>query len=46
MTAFVDVRLIDGLILPYVAGAESALADVDLDPAVAAAWQGLLGLRN
>ena len=42
MTAFVDVRLIDGLILPYVAGAESALADVDLDPAFAAAWQGLL----
>ena len=42
MTAFVDVQLIEGLALPYEAGAEAALAAADLDPAFTMAWQGLL----
>ncbi|AUT74005.1 S8 family serine peptidase [Paraburkholderia hospita] len=40
--AFVDVQLIDGLGLPYIAGAEAGLADPQLDPLFDAAWQGLL----
>ena len=40
--AFVDVQLIDGLGLPYIAGAETGLADPQLDPLFDAAWQGLL----
>jgi Subtilase family len=42
MMAFVDVQLIEGLALPYVAGAETALADPALDPMFDAAWQALL----
>src|SRR5690242_1366143 len=36
--AFVDVQLIDGLGLPYAAGAETALSDAALDPAFALTW--------
>jgi hypothetical protein len=39
---FVDVELIDGLGLPYAAGAESALADAALDPSFALTWSELL----
>lgn len=42
MTAFVDLRLIDGLSLSYVSGAEAELARADVDPLFAAAWQGLV----
>lgn len=42
MSEFVDVRMVDGLALPYLAGAEAALADADLDPIFDAAWQALL----
>jgi hypothetical protein len=41
MTAFVDVCLIEGLALPYVAGAETALAGTGLDPAFEAGWQAV-----
>jgi Subtilase family len=40
--AFVDVQMMEGLALPYVPGAEAALADAALDPMFNAAWQGLL----
>jgi subtilase family protein len=40
--AFVDVELIDGLGLPYAAGAEAALSDAALDPAFALTWSELL----
>ncbi|SCF19937.1 Subtilase family protein [Micromonospora viridifaciens] len=39
MTEFVDVALTDEVRLPYVPGAESALADIE--PAFAAAWEAL-----
>ncbi|MEZ0447202.1 S8 family serine peptidase [Cellulomonas sp. ICMP 17802] len=39
MAEFVDIALTDEVRLPYVEGAESALAD--LDPAFAAAWDAL-----
>jgi subtilisin family serine protease len=42
MTAFVDVELIEGLALPYVAGAESALADPALDPLFQDSWEWLV----
>jgi hypothetical protein len=42
MMAFVDVQVIEGLGLPYVPGAEAALADPALDPLFDAAWQALL----
>ena len=41
MTALVDVCLVDGLALPYVSGAETALAGTGLDPAFDAGWQAL-----
>lgn len=44
MTAFIDLELIDGLGLPYVAGAETALKDAPLDPMFDDAWQALLAL--
>src|SRR5262249_33154220 len=40
--AFVDVELIDGLGLPYAAGAEAALSDAALDPAFALTWAGVV----
>jgi hypothetical protein len=43
MTEFVDLRVVDGLSLPYEAGAEAALAADDLDPTFATAWADLLG---
>ena len=39
MTEFVDVALTDAVRLPYVSGAEAALADID--PLFAAAWEAL-----
>ncbi|MEO8774890.1 MAG: serine protease, partial [Candidatus Nanopelagicales bacterium] len=40
--ALIDVRVSDGLALPYAAGAEAALSDDRLDPALTTAWQALL----
>lgn len=42
--AHIDVRLIEGLGLPYVAGAEAALDDPPLDPVFALAWQSFVAL--
>jgi hypothetical protein len=40
--ALIDIRLIDGLSLSYVSGAEAELTRPDLDPLFASAWQGLV----
>ena len=40
----VDVQLIDGLGLPYAAGAEAGLLDLALDPIFNIAWQGFVSL--
>ncbi len=40
--ALVDVRVVGGLALPYAPGAEAALTDPGLDPALAAAWAALV----
>lgn len=39
MPEFVDVKMIEGLALPYVVGAEADLTSPDLDP-FNAAWHG------
>jgi hypothetical protein len=44
VTAFIDMQLIDGLGLPYVLGAETALQDVRLDPLFDDAWQAMIAL--
>ena len=44
MTSVIQVQVIAGLALPYVAGAEKALLDPVLDPAFNAAWQGLVAV--
>ncbi|MFL5607680.1 MAG: S8 family serine peptidase, partial [Gemmatimonadaceae bacterium] len=44
MTAFIDVQIIDGLNLPYVIGAESALKDARLDPVFDDTWQAFIAL--
>ncbi len=40
--ALIDIQLIEGLGLPYTAGAEAALEHAALDPMFAAAWDQLL----
>lgn len=40
--AIVDLEFVPGLALPYDTGAESAFADVDLDPSIGTAWDSLL----
>jgi hypothetical protein len=42
MTALIDVRLIEGLGLPYVEGAEAGLLDSALDPIFNDAWQAFV----
>ena len=42
MATRVDVQLIEGLGLPYAAGAEAALLDGALDPLFNTAWQGFV----
>ncbi len=42
MTVFVDVKVIEGLGLPYEPGAEAGLLDEDLDPLFHDAWEGLV----
>lgn len=46
MTALVDLQVIDGLGLPYAAGAEAALLDGVLDPVFNLAWQALDGVTG
>jgi hypothetical protein len=44
MPTHVDVQLIDGLGLPYAAGAEAGLLDLALDPVFNNAWQTFVAL--
>ena len=44
MATPVDLKLIEGLDLPYTPGAEAGLLDSALDPIFNAAWQAFLGL--
>ena len=44
MATHVDLQLIDGLGLPYAAGAEAGLLDGTLDPIFTQAWQGFVAL--
>ena len=42
MTTIVDVQLVEGLGLPYAAGAEAGLLDAALDPIFNDAWQAFV----